>query len=396
MGAYGEISYRTLPDGRVEARARFRLRNGKLKPVRRRGPSKNAARNKLKKAMAELADEVAGKDINGDTRMTKVMDLWLAAFEEKVNLGKRAHKSLYDYRDIVDNHLRPAIGDLACREAENAGLMDEVLKEIRRLSAKGKRGKHGTSAMLRARSVLSGVCGYAARHGAMKVNPVKGIEQIDHEHEEIRALDAEQRADFFAKFDAWIATRVKRPGRLGKRARAWTDLPDILRAELCTGCRPGEVLAMVGDGVDLGARKVAADHHLVRIAGVGMVRQPNRKGNRPAVEPPLTEWSLPMWRRRKLESGGGPLFPSWNGQWLDPGNAAKRINEACVAIGYGWVSSRILRHTTATHIVNSGLTNEEAADALGNTPDVVEAHYRAKQKGNPKVAAALESLMGDG
>lgn len=394
IGTYGEIGFTDLPDGRVEARARFRMRNGTMKRIRRRGPSKNAARTALKKAMAELADEVAGKHINGDTRLSRVMDMWLADFAEKVELGKRAPKSLYDYRDIVNNHVRPRMGDLACREAENAGLVDETLKEIRKQAAKNKaRAKSGTSAMLRARTVLSGICGYAVRHGAMRINPVKSIEQIDHDQEEIRALEPEERADFLLKLRAFVDAKITGRNRLGVRARAWTDLPDLVEAMLSTGVRIGEVLAVVGDGVDPAERKVIVNHHLIRVEGQGIVRVPKRKGKGAGLEPEVPSWSLPMWRRRKLESGGRALFPAWNGAWEDPSNVTKRIKKACDGIGYGWVSSRMFRHTVGSHLGDSGLTNEQIADHLGNTPDVVEGHYRRKRKTNPKVAAALENLM---
>lgn len=395
IGTSGRLRFITQPDGRVEARALFRLRNGRTRQVRRLGKTEAAAERALKKAMSELADEATGKKINGDTRMARVMDMWLADFAEKVALGKRAPKSLQDYRDIVDKHLRPAMGDLACREAEDAGLVNDVLKDIRRQAGGHKRGKSGTSAMLRARTVLSGICGLAVRHGAMKVNPVKGIEQIDHDQNEIRALEPHERADFLAKLRAYAQAKADGP-QLGPRARAWTDLPDLAEAMLATGMRIGEVLAIVGDGVDPATGVVTVDHHLVRVEKVGIVRTPLRKGGRPSLHPRVPSWSLPMWRRRKLESGGGPLWPTWNGQWLDPSNVGKRLGKVGKEIGYEWVTSRMFRHTTASHLGDSDVTDEAISDALGNTPDVVRKHYRRKRTSDPKVAAALEDLMGPG
>lgn len=399
IGTYGDIATTEIKPDLWEARARFRLRNGRIVRPRRRAATEKAAIRALKKHMASLADEVSGKKIDADTRLTHVMDLWLADFSEKVTLGKRAPGTLEDYRDTIDNHLRPRMGELACREAENAGLVDETLKDIRRASAEAvgtrgaPRGKTGTAGMLRARTVLSHVCGYAVRHGAMRTNPVKSAEPVDHDKNQVMALEPEQRADFLGKFIKHIDEKLAGKNRLGLRAKAWVDLSDIVVAELSTGCRLGEVLALLGESVDLAERKVIADHHLVRVKGQGLRRVPNRKGDRQAVEPSITSWAMPMWRRRKLESGGGPLFSSWNGEWVDQSNLSKRIAEVCEAIGYGWVSSRILRHTTGTHIVDSGLTSADAADALGNTVDVIEKHYRRKRKTNPRVAEVMETLM---
>lgn len=398
IGTYGEINTREVRPDVWEARTRFRLRNGRLKPVSRRADTKPRAIRRLKKALAEMADEVAGKDIHGDTRMARVMDLWLVTFQEKVTLGKRAEKSLYDYRGTITD-LKPLIGDLTCREAENAGLMNETLQEIRRQAAGNKaRAKNGEAAMLRARTVLSNVCTYAVMHRAMKVNPVKSIERIDREQEEVRALEPAERPDFLEKFRAACEQRLaapsgKRKSVLGKRGRIWRDLPELVEGMLSTGLRIGEATALTGDDVDLEVMEVAAFHHLVRVEKVGMVRKPKRKGDRPGLRAPITSWTLAMWRRRKLESGGGPVWPTWNGAWLDPGNVAKKINEVCVEIGYEWVSSRYFRHTAASHLGDSDLTDTAISDALGNTPEVVRKHYRRRRQSNPAVAAALESML---
>lgn len=390
IGTYGKIRTVEISPGLFESRARFRMRNGRVKPVKRRGSSRAAAERALKKAMAQLVDDVKGKAIDGDTPFSRVMDLWLEDFASKVERGARAHKSLQEYQSVVRSYLKPALGELTCREAENAGLVDETLKDIRVKAAKvAGRGKNGDAAAKRSRTVLSGICGYAQRHGAMSSNPVKAAEAMDHEREEIRALEAHERPDFLAKLREWCDEQAS---RLGPRGRAWTDLPDMAEAMLSTGSRIGEALAVVGAGVDLGGRRVQLSHHLARVPGQGMVRAAKRKGGRPGLEPGLPTWSLPMWRRRVAEHGEGPLFPSWNGQWLDPGNVAKRLAKAAKAIGYGWVSSRYFRHTTASHLGDSDLTSEIIADALGNTAPVVEKHYRRKRT-DPRVSDALESLM---
>lgn len=401
IGTYGTIKITPVSSGGFQAHARFRMRNGRLKPVTRRGESRTKAEKALKKALARLATDAGGKTINGDSPMSKVMDLWLADLEKKVQAGKRAHKTLYEYRGVVKNYLRPALGDLTCREAENAGLCDEVLKDIQEKAAKVTgRGKTGTAAVLRSRTVLSGICAVAVRHGAMDNNPIKSVEKIDHDDNEIRVLEPEDRADFMAKFRAHILEKVDKPGnRLGPRARAWTDLPDIAEGCLSTGGRPGEVLATVGAEVDVQKCIVGLTHHAVRVEGVGMVRKPGRKsrkkkGGGEQLWLRVPSWSVVMWRRRKLESGGGLLFPSWNGELEDPGNVARRIKEVCEAIGYGWVSARILRHTTGTHLGDSDVPDEQIANQLGNTPEVVRAHYRRPKVANQATADALEDLMG--
>ena len=396
IGTYGKINIRQVRPGVWQARARFRLRNGRLKEIKRRGKSATAAERSLKAAMAKIADEVAGKKINPDTRFGHVLDLWLKDFKAKVDRGERAAKSYYDYQDSAEQ-LRRHMGELACREAENAGLCDGTLKSIRDAAAKTKRAKGGSgyAAAKRARTVLTGTCGYAVRHGAMRVNPAKSVEAIEQgDKDPIRALEPAERGDFLTKLRAWCAEKAG-SGRLGPRGQAWAELPDGGEGMRATGSRPGEILATIGDGVMPGKRTVLLGHHLVRIEGEGIVRQPLRKGRRDALNPQYPTWAAPMFTRRKIASGGGPLWPTWNGQWQDPGNVAKRVREACDAIGYEWVSARMLRHTVGTHLGDSGISSALISDQLGNTAEVIERHYRRKKVTNTATADALESLLDD-
>ncbi len=395
IGTYGRINVREVTPGVHEARARFRLRNGRLKPVKRRAASKTAAERALKAAMAKLANEASSKTINVETRFGLVIDLWLTEFRAKVERGERAAKSLYDYEDSAEQ-LRRHMGELTCGEADNAGLCDETLKAIRSDAAKSKRSKRGAGAAAakRAKTVLTGICGLAVRHGAMSSNPAKSAEAIEQgEKDAVRSLEPDERMDFLTKLKAWCAEKADSSSRGGVRVQAWRDLPDIVEAMLATGSRPGEILAAIGSGVDPQARTVLLDHHLVRIEGEGLQRKYRRKGGKAGIQPMYPSWAAGMFARLKLAAGEGPLFPTWNGQWTDPSNVQKRLREACDGIGYEWMAARMLRHTVGTHIVDEGGTNEDAADQLGNTPEVVQKHYRRPRATNPKTAAALESLL---
>jgi integrase len=406
-GTYGKIKVTEIRKGTrkqpgiYEARCRVRLRNGRFARPRRRGPTETAAENALKEHLTKLVDEVKGKKINADTRFGHIADLWLADLERKVQAGTRAPKTLYDYRDTVRNHVKPRLGELTAREVQDdVGLCDEVIKAVQdqvvKAKAKGaKRGQSGTAAAKRLRTVLLGICGYAMRQGAMTANPIKSVETIDAgEKKEIRALEPAERGDFLAKLEKAVKARVEDPKRrLGVRGQGWLDLPDIARAGLATGARIGEVLALSADDVDLALRRVSLTHHLVRVEGVGIVRQPLRKGGKPAVVLKIPSWAVAMFRRRKLESGGGPLWRTWNGELEDPSNVMKRLRKAADEIGYGWLTSHVFRKTTASHLGDADISSEAIADQLGNTRDVVEGHYRRRQVANEKTADVLESMF---
>ncbi|GAB3376493.1 hypothetical protein [Amycolatopsis echigonensis] len=173
LGYVSEISYRKIREDPElwEARVRIRLRNGRYARPSARGATERAARNALKKRITKIADRVVGSILSSESRFGLVMDKWLAEFKKKVDRSERAEKSYYDYRDTVAQ-LKDRMGELACWEAENPGLCDEVLKSIREEAAKSKRSKgDGYAAAKRARTVLSNVCGYAMRHNAMWTAP---------------------------------------------------------------------------------------------------------------------------------------------------------------------------------------------------------------------------------
>lgn len=101
---------------------------------------------------------------------------------------------------------------------------------------------------------------------------------------------------------------------MGAHSRFWFDIPDILEGMLATGARLGEMLALNGDDIDAPEQAVTFRHHIVRVRGEGLVRVPGRKGKKPVLTLGVPEWSISMWRRRKLTAGAkSPVFPSARG-----------------------------------------------------------------------------------
>ncbi|PXY33598.1 hypothetical protein BAY59_10985 [Prauserella coralliicola] len=386
IGTYGEIKVTELPNGKHEAHARFRMSDGSVKQVRRRGKTKTAATNALKKAMVRLADEVKGEEISPDTRFNHVADLYLAELRDQAELGEISHNSVRLYTGALKNWTRPMLGELQMRELTGTRC-DKVVNNAR------TKNSYATAKTVKA--ALAGVCAYGLRHGALSTNPMGAVRRMSSgPGEEVVALTAEQREDMYAKLKAYGEVRqTDSKGRsLGERGRVWLDLPDIMDAMLATGNRIGELLALEGASVDPQAPTVLLDHHIVRITGRGLVRQRRRKSKGRDLLLAVPQWSVPMWRRRKLASGGGPLFQSFTGGWLDPSNVINALKQAFEATGYGWVTSHVWRKTVASVLDEAGLPTTAIADQLGNTPAVVEKHYRAARVANQAAATALEIM----
>ncbi|WP_236789635.1 tyrosine-type recombinase/integrase [Amycolatopsis sp. GM8] len=398
IGHYGNIHTKKVTRAKAddteyvvwEARAAFRMNDGASKDVMRSAATKTAAVNRLKERLTLLADECSGGDITGDTRLARICDLWLAEFTHEHKLAGKSPTTPETYGGYVRNWIKPALGELQAREV-NAGACDRLLQK-----ARGK--SYDTAASVR--TVLLNVCGYAVRMGAMPVNPAKSARRLTRDSpRKVKGMTLPQRRDLMAKLVVYVREKqVDTMGRsLGARAQVWLQLPDVMEAMLSTGARLGELLALTGDDVDTAGPTVHIGHHLVREKGVGLVRLEGRKGNGKGSDELLLivpQWSVPMWRRRKLASGGGPLFPSVNGGWLDPSNMFKKIRAGLNDSGFERVTSHVWRKTVGQVLDEAGLSNNEIADQLGNTPDVVEFHYRGRRASNTKSVSALEGMFG--
>jgi integrase len=133
---------------------------------------------------------------------------------------------------------------------------------------------------------------YAARHGAVTVNPVPEVGRIDSTPvRRPRALTAQERKPWLDAVES------------NKQAREW-DLPDLTRM-LATDCRIGECLAIGWTEVDLDAEEVDIAWHLVRATGVGLLRVPSTKsGEKGERLVPLPGWAVTMLKRRREAIGG--------------------------------------------------------------------------------------------
>lgn len=388
VGTWGTI-HTTQVSGVWEAHARFRMANGTSKQVRRRGASKTKAINNLKARLKALADEVTSGQITPDTRFAVICDLAMDAFERAYRLADKSPTTVRMYRGYVKNWIKPDLGELQAREVRAWGC-NQLLQ---RAQAKSYSTANGV------RAALLLCCTYAVRYGAMDVNPVKSTDRLARgEKKKVRAMTREQRVEFRSRLVELAEQKRGDPGmrRQAMPLKIWQDLPDIYDSMLATGARIGEILALDGGELDPAAAPlptVFLGHHLVRETGVGLRRMAYRKSGKDAILLAAPEWSRPMWRRRKLTSGGGPVFSSWNGGWQDPNNVEKVLRQALDECGFEWVTSHVWRKTVATVLDEADLPTTAIADQLGNTPGIVEEHYRARRVANRQTAEALEWIF---
>lgn len=392
-GTYGKITITPLRSGGFEARCKYRSLNGVIVRPSACGPSRAAAERALKKKLTELASSTPQGAVTRETRFRAVAEMWLDDIAYQAKNGSMSHNSHRTYQSCLKGNVLPRVGALQLREITVA-VCDQLIKDTRE--------SMGYESAKKVRTIVSAVLSLAIQRGALDVNPVKSTSRLTQGHADrktVKAMTPDQVVAMLAGLRDYAATKeldsMKR--RQGWRVLVWHDLPELAEADLATGVRPGELLALSGEDIgrdDSGGITVTINTHLVRVNGQGLVRIPGRKNNRPAVTLGVPEWAAPMFARRKLAAGTGPLFAARDGGWLDPSNTAARFREALDAAGLDWVTPKVWRATVATHLDEMGLTAAEIADQLGNTPAVVERHYRRKRARNPKATAALETIKG--
>jgi integrase len=406
LGTFGRVGFVTLSSGAIQARAKYRDYDGRVRLVSRSAPSRAAAERALKIEFTARMSPSTGAVVNGSSHLTALADAWLSASHGWSTGTERT------YRSVIHSVVAPALGDLRIQEI-SPGVVSRALAAIA--------ARHGTSAAKSARACLSGMFRMAIQDGAVLTNPVRDADvRISVDHKSPRALTPDE-------------TR-RLTDRLCADSRAVElDLPDIVDWMLATGCRIGEALAArYGTNaddqplLDLDAGTWEVNATIVRVIGKGLVVQPRPKTAAGWRVLALPDYAIQVVRRRGERLGLGPhgtVFPSVLARSLrdptntagdlrrvldgldcetcagtgfhlesdDPGLIGPRRRVRCSAGPWSWVTSHTFRKTVATRLEEAGFTPRQVADQLGHAnPSMTLDVYFGRQVVNAAAAKVLE------
>jgi integrase len=229
------------------------------------------------------------------------------------------------------------------------------------------------------KSVISGMCGLACRHDALRSNPCRDVARIPGQPRRApRALTVEE-------------VRAVRRWLEDDAAARERDLPDLVAFLAATGLRIGEACAVSWADVDLEAATVAVSGTVLRVKGQGLVvsRPKSAAGERVLA---LPKWCVALLRRRGPSSG--PVFPAPSSRRLrDPSNTRRALREAFLAMGMPGLTSHAFRKTVATLMDEAGLSARDAADQLGHArPSITQDVYFGRRPRATGAAEVLEQL----
>jgi len=377
-------TYRTAAGWK--ARTLYRDYDGEVRDIERSAKTKAAAERSLQVAIRDRSRNEGDAEVTSETRVSVLADVWFRYLSEQ----DRSITTLQQYRYRLDRQILPVLGSLRMREL-TPGIID---RHLRLMAA-----RHGPAAAKTCRSIVSGLCGLATRHGALPSNPVRDAARIPQPKRQPRALTLAEGRQLRASL-AHDQRAVER------------DLPDLVSALMATGLRIGEALALRWADVDLTAGTLTVRGTVVRVNGRGLMIKDTKTaaGVRTLVVP---SWCVEMLGRRRDavfgrfmgkgvqkgvqkcvdNSSSDAVFPAQLGGLRDPGNTRADFRDAFRAAGFPWVTAHTFRRSVATWMDEGGLTARAAADQLGHArPSITQDVYYGRKVASTGAASVLESL----
>lgn len=349
-GANGGGTIRQRADGTWEARITLGTNPGTGKPIRKSiyGKTQKEVRQKMQKALVEV-------DEGTYTEQSKIsvkqwFETWLAEYTGAVKDSTRT-----SYRQHMNNHIIPALGAVKLSELTPAACQKFIneLSRVKGLSAKTVKNVHG---------VLHHALKQAVRLGYMRMNPTEACTLPRIEKAKIEPLDAPE---------------IKRLlDVLGDDVYS-----DVLRVDIFTGMREGEILGLQWSCVDFDRGTITIEKQLSRPRVKGEeYRFTSLKNDKPrTVQPaPFVMQILKRQRRRQAEQriqAGGAwddcgfpdlVFTSETGKYLNYSIVLRHLKKALEAAGLPEKRFHDLRHTYAVSSLQAGDDVKTVQENLGH------------------------------
>ncbi len=380
LGNWGVIRTKRMTPHSWRARAYYRDMDGALRLVEARGPSSTAAQRniqvKLKERQTPRYGVVSAKD-----RISTLIDVFLVEMEA----SDKADRTKDKYSYCVKKYIKPALGSVRISEV-TSGVVDHFIRTLV--------SDVGSSTARSCGAVLSWMFKVALRHDAVTVNPVVGVSIPKNSTAKPKALDMTQYQDLRRKLIVWEqAPALGRP-----RTQELHEIADFL---VSTGLRPGELLALHWEDIDLESDPptVSISATVIRTTSGGVRIQDHPKSRHGVRRLTLPAFLVAELRKRRLrqETTSSPnpinlVFPSSTGTLIDANNVGKVWRKAADSIGYDWVTFRTLRKSNATVIARS-MGAEAAAYQLGHSKiAMTQEHYIEEYKEALDTRAVLDGF----
>lgn len=280
LGTAGRVT--TLPtETGWRSRARVRDFDGVTRQVQAHGATKAQAERRLAAAIRDRSYAGGGAGLSRDSQVAELAERWFVDLESQ----DKALRTMEQYRYALDRSVVPGLGALRIREL-TVGTCHRFLRAVE--------AKHGSAVARTTRSVLSGVMGFATRLDLIDHNPVRDTGSISTRTKKApRALTVPQ---------VWQLRMTLRSDALAVKR----DIPDFCDFMLASGLRASEAFGIRWCDVDLDDGTVAITGNVVRVKGLGLIRQEDESSKLTRRVLTLPVWAVALLRHRFEASR-----PSW-------------------------------------------------------------------------------------
>lgn len=294
-----------------------------------------------------------------------VADEWEREHERDVSESTRR---VYSYAvKRLKEAFRGSVGDVEPVDVSNY---------IRRFEAQGRSANSVGIELAVCRMIFA----HAVIRGDIRVNPAAEIKKS-------RGLPCKKRAALTEEQEAAVkAAGVAQKGH-------WWLFGYLL---LYTGCRRGEALALSYSDIDRKAGVIHITKKVSYATGSPVLENHLKSENGRRDIPLLAPLAAALPKNRI-----GLIFPGADGGYMRPGELNRAWREYCRDVGLNEIQSsadgktvetfpvtpHCFRHSFATICYEAGLDPRQAANLMGDTPEVVEAVYTHLRQGRRQTAA---------
>ncbi|MBM3997714.1 MAG: site-specific integrase [Planctomycetes bacterium] len=339
----GEGSICQLPSGRWYADMSFGL-GGNGRRVRKRvyGDTKNEVMEK----MNQLKNDAARGFVSDTGAMTvgAFLDQWLAAVKPTITRGTFA-----GYEQHVRNLLKPHVGGVRLAKFNSL----HVQGMYRALAD----AKHSTAMQRKAGIALRAALSWGVKLDLVKDNPAKRVTMPKHDKPEATILEPEQTAAFL-------------------KAANEDRLYALYVLAIDSGCRQGELLALIWRDVDFERGTISITKSLEEVHGVLAIKPPKtKKARRTITLSAFTLEALAEHRQAMLAEGSykpdAPIFcGSRSGSYLRKSDVYRHSFEPI--LNRAGLSFRFhdLRHSCASMLLVTGTDIKTVQERLGHSTPI--------------------------
>lgn len=379
LETWGKIR-RTTRNGNPAAKTYYRGSDGITRLMERQGKTPaDAERNLIRALKKQLAP--ASEELTAHSTIEQLAARWLDT------KSKLAEGSIRIYRNAIDKHITPGLGAVRLQEA-TVPKLDRFIGSITNNSGPG------TATTVHV--VLRGMFTLAARHGAVRPNPMLDVPGPDKPKRTRRpaAPDIDTIRALRARFEMWDAgTEPRAAGDSPRRRPRASDLLDTTDMIIGTGIRTGELLALQWDQLDLTTSRVHISRTIAQDRDGKFFVQQFTKSEAGYRELELPGPVVDMLTRRRVASYTEFVFPSSVGTFRHPNNYRTTWRAALTGTPWAGLTPKSFRKTVATFLRDQ-LGVEAAKEQLGHESErTTLKHYADQVHRGPAAGDVLAKLF---